>query len=96
MMSLLQVALIVGTFLFLIVAMYAKSTKKPLGEAADELLNGVVGLFKSGSKKGRGKKLSKEGLDEYEQQIKLKERRAKLIERDRKVEGKLGKLEGDQ
>lgn len=91
-MSLLQVALIVGTFLLLVVAMYAKSRKIPLTQAADEIINEVVGLLKTGGGKDS---LSKEELDEYEEQIKLKERKAKLVERDKVAEKKLNQLEED-
>jgi len=89
-MTLLQVLLILGTFLFLVVAMYSKSRKIPLTQGFDEILKEVIGLLKTGGGKDE---LSKEELDEYEERVKLKERKAKLVERDKRADKRLDELE---
>jgi len=76
----------------LFIMMYAKKTGKGYGEAFEAVIDGTVGLFGDLVRK-RDPKLEKEKLDEFERQIKLKERKAKLIERDRVADKKLEEVE---
>lgn len=91
-MSMIQTVIIILFPVALFIMMYAKKTNKSYGEAFEAVIDGTVGLFGDLVAK-RDPKLEKEKLDEFERQIKLKERKAKLIERDREADKKLDQVE---